>query len=85
MVGGDVKPAAGSDDDEDDDDEEGAKVFSNDWLPPKQPPKEAAGCVTPLYSHSYLNLCKHWTLAEAPKMVVYLIRFRILQQMIVLD
>lgn len=45
LVGGDKERVVNSDDDEDDEMvvEEGAKAFSNDWLPSKQPPKEALG------------------------------------------
>jgi len=51
VVGGDQERVADSDDEEDDEMvvEEGAKAFSNDWLPPKQPPKQASGCVTNLW------------------------------------
>jgi len=50
VVGGDKERVADSDDEEDDEMtiEEGAKAFSNDWLPPKQPPKQTSGCVTDL-------------------------------------
>lgn len=50
VVGGDKERVVDSEDEEDEEMvvEEGAKAFSNDWLPSKQPVKQAPGCVTNL-------------------------------------
>ena len=52
LVGGDKERVVSSDDDEDDEMvvEEGEKAFSNDWLPSKQPPKQASGCVAYMWT-----------------------------------